>query len=56
MSVGSLEPGRVLFQPLGCDLVDPQESELVRLARLEQDNTRLQEEIIALRHKLGIRR
>jgi hypothetical protein len=56
MSVGSLEPGRILFEPLSCDLVDPLESELVRLARLEQENSKLQGEIAALRHKLGIRK
>lgn len=55
-AIGSLAPGRVLFEPLGCDLVDPQESELVKLARLEQENSKLQGEIWALRHRLGIRR
>jgi len=51
----SLEPFRVLLEPLGCEVVDPKESKYVRLVRLERENARLQQEIERLRYELGIK-
>jgi len=51
----SLEPFRVLLDPLDCEVADPRESKFVRLARLEQENAKLQAEIQRLRYELGIR-
>ncbi|RJQ21985.1 MAG: hypothetical protein C4560_02890 [Nitrospiraceae bacterium] len=52
----SLEPARVLMEAVGGTVSDHNESKFVKLARLEQDNARLQGEIIKLKSELGIRR
>ncbi len=44
------------LNPVGCEAADPTESELVKLARLEQRNADLGAEIAALRAKLRIRK
>ncbi|MDR2018535.1 MAG: hypothetical protein LBQ00_06670 [Syntrophobacterales bacterium] len=52
---GSLEPFRVLLSPLRCDVVDPHDSEYVRLAKLNQEKTRLLNEIAQVEFKLGLK-
>ncbi len=52
----SLDPVRVLLNPLGCEAADPTETEFVRLARLEKKHAELFEELATLRAKLGIRK
>jgi hypothetical protein len=53
---GSIEPFRALLAPIKCEVVDPTESKYIKLARLERENARLQEEIARLRVDLGIRK
>jgi len=52
--VQSLDPARTLLSPVGGEVIDPGESKYVKLARLEQENQRLQNEMSKLRHELGI--
>jgi hypothetical protein len=54
-SLGSLEPFRYLLDPLGSDVLNPEDRDLVRLARLEEDKRRIDMEIMSLRQKRGIR-
>jgi len=54
-SIGSLEPFRYLLDPLGSDVLNPEDLDLVRLARLEEDKRKLDVEIAQLRAKRGIR-
>lgn len=54
-SIGSLEPFRYLLDPLGSDVLNPEDRDLVRLARLEEEKRRLDMEIMSLRQKRGIR-
>jgi hypothetical protein len=51
----NLEPAKILFAPLGCDIISPDENKIVRLAKLEQKNARLQSEILLLKNELGIK-
>ena len=51
----TFEPARALIEPVGGEVIDPHESKLVKLARLERDNQKLQSEITRLRHELGMR-
>jgi len=53
---GSIDPFRVLLEPLGCDVLTPGEHDWIKLAKLEKENTQQQREIAELRLKLGIRR
>jgi len=53
--VGSLEPFRYLVEPLGADIVNPEDRDLYRLARLEEQRRHLELEINNLRSKCGIR-
>ena len=52
---GSLEPFRILLEPLACEVVDPKDSEYVRLAKLNQQKTRLLTEIAEVELKLGLK-
>lgn len=52
---GSLEPFRVLLSPLSCDVCDPDDTKLVRLARLNRQKTVLLTEIARLEADLGIK-
>ncbi len=54
-SIGSLEPFRYLLEPLGSDVLNPEDRELVRLARLEEEKRELDAEIMRLRVRRGIR-
>ena len=51
----TIEPFRVLLEPLCCEVSDPEESKLVKLARLEQKKTRLEIEVARLKAELGIK-
>jgi hypothetical protein len=53
---GSLEPIRVLLEPIDCDVVDPNDSKYVRLAKLTQEKGRLLTEIARLEAELGVKR
>jgi len=53
---GTLEPFRTLLSPLSSEVIDPEESKLVRLARLERKSAELEGEMAKLRSELGIRR
>jgi len=50
----SLEPIRALLVPVGADAVDPKESKLVKLARMEQEKSRIDADMTQLKHELGI--
>jgi len=52
---GSLEPFRVLLAPLACEVVDPKDSEYIRLAKLNQQRTALLTEIAQIELKLGLK-
>ncbi|MDD2319138.1 MAG: hypothetical protein PHO83_03705 [Geobacteraceae bacterium] len=54
-TLGSLEPFRYLLEPLGSDVLNPEDRDLVRLARLEEQKRNLDAEIMQLRAKRGIR-
>lgn len=54
-SIGSLDPFRYLLDPLGSDVLNPEDRDLVRLARLEEEKRKLDVEIAQLRAKRGIR-
>lgn len=53
---GSIDPVRVLLEPLGCDVLTPDDAGYVRLAKLERENVKLIGEISRLRIHLGIKR
>ncbi|OPY02559.1 MAG: hypothetical protein A4E60_00968 [Syntrophorhabdus sp. PtaB.Bin047] len=52
----SLEPFRALLTPLSCDVVDPEDSKHLRLARLLQQQMTLTTEIARIESELGIKR
>lgn len=52
---GSLEPFRVLLDPLSCDVCDPEDTKHLRLARLNQHKTQILTEIARLERELGIK-
>ena len=54
-AVGSLAPLQYLLEPLGAEVVGPEDRDLFRLARLEEQKRRLDAEVAALRSKCGIR-
>ncbi len=53
--VGSLEVFRYQLEFLNADVLNPEDRDLVRLARLEEEKRRLDTEIMQLRAKRGIR-
>ena len=53
--VGSLLPFHYLLDPLGGEVVGPEDRDLFRLARLEEQKRKLDLEIAGLRGKVGIR-
>lgn len=50
---GSLEPFRVLLAPLGCDVVAPEDSKLLKLTKKQQELARLTREIDLLEQETG---
>ena len=52
---GSLESIRVLLGPISCDVVNPEDSEYVKLAKKNQEKSRLLKEIAELEARLGLR-
>lgn len=55
MATGSVEPAEVLLNPLGYEIVSPEEGDYVRIARLEKQRSQLDAEIAKLRTKAGIK-
>lgn len=53
--VGSLEPFRYLLEPLGSDILKPEDMDLLRLARLQEEERRIQAEIMQIRAKRGLK-
>ena len=51
----TLEPFRVLLQPLGCDAVDPEDSKHIKLAKKKQELSKLMNEVAQLEQDLGIK-
>lgn len=54
-SIGSLDPFRYLLEPLGSDVLNPEDRDLVQLARLQEQKQKLEIEIARLSAKRGIR-
>jgi hypothetical protein len=54
-AVGSIEPFRVLLAPLGYEIISPEESNFVKIARLEKKRGDIDAELAELRHRAGIR-
>ncbi len=52
----SLEPARALLAAIESDVIAPEESEFVKLLRLERQKATLDDQISGLRAKLGIRK
>lgn len=53
---GSVDPIRVLLEPLGCDVLTPGEHDWIKLAKVEKEKAELEREIYRLKEKLGIRK
>ena len=53
--VVSVEPARVLMQPTGWDILSPEDGDLVKLARLMEHRRTIDEEIMTLRTKRGLK-
>ncbi|HEY3309878.1 MAG TPA: hypothetical protein VGJ93_15610 [Desulfuromonadaceae bacterium] len=53
--VGSLEPFRYLLEPLGSDALKPEDKDLIELARLQEDERRIQGKIMQIRAKRGLK-
>lgn len=52
----SLEPVKAMLAAIGSEVIPPEESEFVRLLRLERESARIDDQISGLRAKLGIRK
>ena len=52
---GTFEPIEVLAEAMGCEVVGPEESKMVRLARLEAEIKRLELKKLRLKSELGIK-
>jgi hypothetical protein len=52
---GTLEPFRVLLQPIDCDAVGPEDAKHVRLAKKRQELSRMISEVTQLEQELGIK-
>jgi len=53
--LGSIEPAQILIAPLGCEIIEPKDSELLRLVKLRQKRAQLDAEIESLERKAGMR-
>lgn len=53
--IGTLDPIRYLVDPLGADVVNPEDRDLIRLARLEDQIRNLTMESNAIKAKRGMR-
>lgn len=53
--IGNMEPFRYLLEPLGYDLIGPDDAKFLKLAKLEEQRRALDLEIQQLRSKCGIR-
>jgi len=56
MVTKTIEPFRVLVNPLDCDIVDPEDSKHLKLAKLLQQQKNLSIEIARTESELGIKR
>lgn len=50
---GTLEPFRVLLEPLGCEVVGPEDSKLLRLTKKKQELVRIAAEVEQLERETG---
>jgi hypothetical protein len=53
--VGSLEPFRALLEPLGCEVVGPEDSKLLKLTKKRQERAKMDEEIAPLERETGVK-
>lgn len=53
--IGSMEPFRYLLEPLDADVLNPEDKDLVRLARLTEQRLTIDNEINQLRSKRGLK-
>lgn len=53
--LGSLEPFRYLLEPLGSDVLNPEDKDLIELARLQEEERRIQSKILQIRAKRGLK-
>jgi len=53
--VGSFEPFRYLLEPLGSDVLNPDDRDLIELARLQEQERVIQVKIMGIRQKRGLK-
>lgn len=53
--VGSFEPFRYLLEPLGSDVLKPEDKDLIELARLQEEERLIQGRIMQIRAKRGLK-
>lgn len=53
--VGSLEPFRYLLEPLGSDVLNPEDKDLIEMARLQEEERKIQTRIMQIRAKRGLK-
>jgi hypothetical protein len=52
---GTMEPFRYLLEPLGSDVLNPQDRDLLDLARLLEEQKRIETQIMQIRAKRGLK-
>ncbi len=52
---GNLEPFRYLLEPLGSDVLNPEDRDLIELARLQEQERIIQGKIMSIRHRRGLK-
>lgn len=52
---GTLEPFRYLLEPLGSDVLNPEDRDLIELARLQEQERIIQTKILSIRQKRGLK-
>lgn len=52
---GTLEPYRYLLEPLGSDVLNPEDKDLIELARLQEQERIIQTKIMSIRQKRGLK-
>lgn len=52
---GTFEPFQYLLEPLGSDVLNPEDRDLVELARLTEQQRGIEQKIMQIRHKRGIK-
>ena len=51
----TLEPYRYLLEPLGSDVLNPEDKDLIELARLQEQERVIQSKIMTIRQKRGLK-